>query len=179
MTKKSRKQEAGTQILGDEVKTPWGPMAVLVDVSNHPVVIGAAFLTMSKFLARSGHKLDVVEYKVDRKLAGVTQSITDWIDGDLTSFNKLKVRQPGGEFMQDCWAQLRKVKGGTAISYADLAAKAGRPLAVRAAGTACATNLIAPIIPCHRVVKTGGQLGNYGFGLPLKAALLEHEGVEL
>lgn len=179
MVKKSQSTPPVTQALGDEVKTPWGPMAVLVDVSKQPIVIGAAFLTMSKFLARSGHKLDVVEYKVDRKLAGVTQAITDWIDGDLASFNKLKVRQPGGEFMQECWTQLRKVKGGTAISYAGLAAKAGRPLAVRAAGTACATNLIAPIIPCHRVVKTGGELGNYGFGLPLKAALLKHEGVEL
>lgn len=179
MNSSSKAMSSDTQILGNEVKTPWGPMAVLVEVSKQPIVIGAAFLTMSKFLARSGHKLDVVEYKVDKKLGGVTQAITDWIDGDLTSFNKLKVRQPGGDFMQDCWTQLRKVKGGTAISYAELAAKAGRPRAIRAAGTACATNLIAPIIPCHRVVKTGGELGNYGFGLPLKAALLKHEGVEL
>ena len=65
------------------------------------------------------------------------------------------------------------------ISYADLAAKAGRPLAVRAAGTAMATNLIAPIVPCHRVIKTGGAVGNYGFGIDLKLKLLAHEGVDL
>ena len=87
------------------------------------------------------------------------------------------MRQPGGEFTQDVWKALRTVKGGKVISYADLAAKAGRPLAVRAAGTAMAANLIAPIVPCHRVVKTGGALGNYGFGVDLKAKLLAHEGL--
>jgi methylated-DNA-[protein]-cysteine S-methyltransferase len=134
---------------------------------------------MTKFLKKAGQKLNIVEYKKDAKLSGVTQIVNNWIDGDLNAFSTLKVRQPGGEFMQECWKQLRKVKGGKVVSYAQLATSAGRPLAVRAAGTACSSNLIAPIIPCHRVVKTGGQLGNYGFGLPLKAALLKHEGIEL
>lgn len=168
-----------SKILGYEIKTPWVPMSVLVEVEKHPVVIGAAFMPMSKFLRKAGQKINVTEFKKDTKLAGVSEVINQWIDGDLAAFNKLKVRQPGGEFMQDCWKELRKVKGGTVVSYAQLAKSAGRPLAVRAAGTACASNLIAPIIPCHRVVKTGGQLGNYGFGLPLKAALLKHEGIEL
>lgn len=168
-----------SKILGYEIKTPWVPMSVLVEVEKYPVVIGAAFVPMSKFLRKAGRKINVTEFKKDAKLAGVTEVINRWIDGDLAAFNKLKVRQPGGEFMQDCWKELRKVKGGTVVSYAQLAKSAGRPLAVRAAGTACASNLIAPIIPCHRVVKTGGQLGNYGFGLPLKAALLKHEGIEL
>lgn len=176
--------KAGQRILGNEIKTPWGPMAVLVEVdqngsSSKPTVIGAAFSPMNKFLTKAGQKLDVVDFQSDRKLAGVTQVVNAWLDGDLNAFTKLKVRQPGGEFTQECWAALRKVKGGTVVSYAELAANAGRPLAVRAAGTACASNLIAPIIPCHRVIKSGGRLGNYGFGLQLKAALLKHEGVEL
>ena len=86
----------------------------------------------------------------DAKLAGVASVVKSWVDGDLDAFRSLKVRQPGGEFTQDVWTALRKVKAGQVISYADLAAKAGRPLAVRAAGTAMATNLIAPIVPCHR-----------------------------
>lgn len=167
-----------SKIIGYEIKTPWVPMSVLVDVENKPIVVGAAFLPMTKFLRKAGQKLNIVDYKKDTQLAGVTQVINNWIDGDLNAFNQLKVRQPGGEFMQECWKELRKVKGGKVVSYAQLATSAGRPLAVRAAGTACSSNLIAPIIPCHRVVKTGGQLGNYGFGLPLKAALLKHEGIE-
>ncbi|MEY4899676.1 MAG: hypothetical protein RL741_435 [Actinomycetota bacterium] len=166
-------------VLGYEIKTPWGPIATFVDVSKEPVVIGAAFSDIPKFLKKSGHKLSIVEFKSDSKLAGVSAIVNDWIAGDVDAFNALKVRQPGGEFTQAVWKSLRKVRGGTVISYADLAAKAGRPLAVRAAGTAMATNLIAPIVPCHRVVKTGGALGGYGFGIELKAKLLQHEGFNL
>ena len=166
-------------ILGYEIKTPWGPIATFVDVTKEPVVIGAAFSKIPKFLMRSGHKLNIVEFKSDAKLAGVTSVVKSWIDGDLDAFKSLKVSQPGGEFTQDVWKALRTVKAGKVISYADLAAKAGRPLAVRVAGTAMALNLIAPIVPCHRVIKTGGAIGNYGFGVDLKAKLLEHEGVDL
>lgn len=167
-----------TSVLGHEVKTPWGPIATFVDVTGEPVVIGAAFSEIPEFLKKSGRKLDIAEFKSDAKLAGVTSVVRSWVDGDLDAFKSLKVRQPGGEFTQDVWAALRKVKGGQVISYADLAAKAGRPLAVRAAGTAMAINLIAPIVPCHRVIKTGGAIGNYGFGVDLKLRLLAHEGVE-
>jgi len=166
-------------ILGYEIRTPWGPIATFVDVAKEPVVIGAAFSEIPKFLKKSGHKLNIVEFKSDAKLAGVTSVVKSWVDGDLDAFKSLKVRQSGGEFTQDVWTALRKVKGGQVISYADLAAKAGRPLAVRAAGTAMAINLIAPIVPCHRVVKTGGAVGNYGFGVDLKVKLLAHEGVDL
>jgi methylated-DNA-[protein]-cysteine S-methyltransferase len=168
-----------SSVLGHEVTTPWGPIATFVEVSKEPVVLGAAFLDIPTFLKKAGQKLDVVEFKKDAKLAGVSEVIKNWIDGDFDSFRTLNVRQPGGEFTQEVWRALRKVKAGTVISYADLAAKAGRPLAVRAAGTAMATNLIAPIVPCHRVVKTGGALGNNGFGIDLKAKLLRHEGVDL
>ena len=168
-----------SKVLGHEIKTPWGPIATFVDVSNQQTVIGAAFNDIPKFLKKSGQKLDIVEFTKDAKLAGVTEVVESWIDGDLDAFKNLKVRQPGGEFTQEVWKALRKVKAGTVISYADLAAKAGRPLAVRAAGTAMASNQIAPIVPCHRVIKSGGQIGNYGFGIDLKAKLLKHEGIEL
>ena len=166
-------------VLGHEIRTPWGPIATFVDVSKEPVIIGAAFSNIPNFLKKSGHKLNIVEFKSDAKLAGVTSVVRSWVDGDLDAFKSLKVRQPGGEFTQDVWAALRKVKGGHVISYADLATKAGRPLAMRAAGTAMANNLIAPIVPCHRVIKTGGAIGNYGFGIALKIQLLAHEGIDL
>lgn len=167
-----------TEHLGYEIKTPWGPMATIVDVTNSPVVIGAAFSDLPTLIKKANGKIPVVTFTKDAKLAGVTAVVNNWLDGQVNAFDSLKVRQPGGEFMQECWKSLRKVRGGTVWSYAELAEAAGRPRAIRAAGTACATNLIAPIIPCHRIVKTGGELGNYGFGLPLKHKLLEFEGVE-
>jgi methylated-DNA-[protein]-cysteine S-methyltransferase len=71
---------------------------------------------------------------------------------------------------------MRKVSPGKLISYAELAKRAGSPDAVRAAGSACARNLVALVVPCHRIVKTGGNLGNYAYGLKAKEWLLRHEG---
>jgi methylated-DNA-[protein]-cysteine S-methyltransferase len=106
----------------------------------------------------------------------ISDLIEDYFDGDLHAFNSIVVRQPGEKFSQAAWKAMRKVAPGKVISYADLAAKAGSPDAVRAAGSACARNLIAPIIPCHRIVRSGGALGNYAYGLPAKEWLLRHEG---
>lgn len=168
-----------TEFLSYEIKTPWQPMSVIIEAGDKPVVVAAAFQSMSDLVTKASGKLDIGKMRKDAQLQGVTAVVNNWIDGQLDAFDALTVRQPGGEFMQDCWKALRTVRGGTVVSYADLALKAGRPRAMRAAGTACASNLIAPIIPCHRVVRTGGDVGNYGFGVSLKLALLEHEGVEL
>jgi methylated-DNA-[protein]-cysteine S-methyltransferase len=70
---------------------------------------------------------------------------------------------------------MRQIPPGETWSYAELAAKAGRPQAVRAAGQACARNLVAPFVPCHRVVRSGGSLGGYYYGLAVKRWLLDHE----
>ena len=71
---------------------------------------------------------------------------------------------------------LRKIAPGKTWTYSDLASRAGSAAAVRAAGTACANNSIMLVVPCHRIVKTGGALGNYAFGVEKKRWLLSHEG---
>lgn len=106
----------------------------------------------------------------------VTQTLEDYFDGNLKAINSLKVKQPGGDFSQAAWASMRKIKIGTMESYADLAYRAGSPAAVRAAGSACAKNKIAVIIPCHRIIKSGGAIGAYGWGVEKKKWLLRHEG---
>lgn len=165
------------KLLTHEIPTPWGKISSVVDVSKHPIVIGSGFKPLTKLIKQLPVKYLDFEFKKDSKLAGVTSIVEDWIDGDMDAFSELKVLQSGGDFMQNCWKILRKVKGGKVISYADLAQKAGNAKAVRAAGSACAKNLIAPFVPCHRVVKTGGAIGNYAFGISLKKALLKHEGI--
>jgi methylated-DNA-[protein]-cysteine S-methyltransferase len=106
----------------------------------------------------------------------IVEKLNSYFDGDLTVINSIKVKQPGGQFSQAAWAGMRKVKVGSTESYADLAHRAGSPAAVRAAGSACAKNKIAIIVPCHRIVKTGGALGAYGWGVDKKLWLLKHEG---
>lgn len=106
----------------------------------------------------------------------VALKLSDYFDGDLRALNSIKVKQPGGDFSQAAWASMRKIKIGTMESYADLAYRAGSPAAVRAAGSACAKNKIAIIIPCHRIIKSGGAIGAYGWGVEKKRWLLRHEG---
>lgn len=73
--------------------------------------------------------------------------------------------------------QIARIPYGETRSYTEVAAKAGNERAVRAAGTACGRNPIPLVVPCHRVLRSGGALGGYGGGLPMKQALLQLEGV--
>jgi hypothetical protein len=75
-----------SKILGYEIRSPWGPIATFVDVSKEPVVIGAAFSDIPKFLKSSGQKLDIVDFKKDSRLAGVSAVVIDWIAGDVDAF---------------------------------------------------------------------------------------------
>ena len=82
----------------------------------------------------------------------------------------------GTAFQEAVWRELTRIPPGESLSYAALAARAGRPNAVRAAGTACGANNIAVLIPCHRARRGDGTPGGYAYGLDRKARLLEKEG---
>lgn len=109
----------------------------------------------------------------------VASAVARYADGDHGALSRVPVAQPGGVFQQEVWRALRAVPAGRTVSYAALAAAAGRPSAVRAAAASCARNLVAPFVPCHRVVRTDGALGGYAFGLDVKRALLVHEGASV
>lgn len=81
----------------------------------------------------------------------------------------------GTAFQEACWQALRAVPPGETRSYAEIAAAAGNPKAVRAAGSANGANHVAVLIPCHRVVRTGGDLGGYAYGPDIKRELLARE----
>lgn len=81
----------------------------------------------------------------------------------------------GTPFQQAVWRELARVPAGDTVSYAELAARAGYPSAVRAAGTACGANRIAILIPCHRARRGDGSPGGYAYGLERKARLLARE----
>jgi AraC family transcriptional regulator of adaptative response/methylated-DNA-[protein]-cysteine methyltransferase len=82
----------------------------------------------------------------------------------------------GTVFQQAVWAALRAIPSGETRTYAQIAAAAGRPSAVRAAGSANGANPVAVLVPCHRVVRSDGSLGGYAYGPEIKRALLQREG---
>lgn len=147
-------------------KTPIGTLNLLAD---DQVLIGT---NLSTIAALNGGK----DVKIVKVIPVISDLISDYFDGDLLAINAIKVRQAGAAFSQAAWKAMRKIGAGKVISYADLAAKAGSPAAVRAAGSACANNAIMLVVPCHRIVKTGGALGNYACGVSKKEWLLRHEG---
>lgn len=81
----------------------------------------------------------------------------------------------GTAFQEAVWRELQRIPAGETRTYAQLAAAIGRPRAVRAAGSANGANNVAVLIPCHRVIATGGGLGGYAYGLEIKRRLLEKE----
>ena len=81
----------------------------------------------------------------------------------------------GTAFQEAIWQELRKIPAGETRTYAEIAAAAGNPRAVRAAGSANGANNVAVLIPCHRVVRSDGSLGGYAYGEKIKAELLRRE----
>jgi AraC family transcriptional regulator of adaptative response/methylated-DNA-[protein]-cysteine methyltransferase len=82
----------------------------------------------------------------------------------------------GTVFQEQVWQALRRIPLGKTATYAELAAAVGRPAAVRAVAQACAANPTAVVVPCHRVVRSDGDLSGYRWGAQRKAALLKREG---
>ncbi len=87
-------------------------------------------------------------------------------------------RQEGTPFQQRVWQVLTEIPYGQTRTYKETAESAGFPRAARAVGTACAANKLPILVPCHRVVRTGGGLGGFGGGVKLKRYLLELEGIK-
>jgi len=153
--------------------TPVGPFTAIVESG---VVVGAGF---SATAAEQRQSLDprrrTMPLTVVDDLGPVTAALRAYFDGDVTALDTIEVDQPGGAFRAAAWKAMRAVPPGETITYGELAAMAGTPGAGQAAGSACSQNRIALIVPCHRIVRTGGGLGGYYYGLDMKRRLLAHE----
>ena len=154
-------------------KTPIGNFYLIAD---QQILLAAGFSGFDDLIPRLSPTDSVREIEQVNEIPVISELISDYFSGDISSLNSIKVRQPGAPFYQSVWKEMRKVPVGKTWSYSDLAKRAGSAGAVRAVGTACSSNLIAAIVPCHRIVKRGGSLGNYAYGVEVKEWLLKHEG---
>jgi methylated-DNA-[protein]-cysteine S-methyltransferase len=152
--------------------TPLGELALL---ARDDVLVAAGFAPVAEMTARLAGDEPVAEVT---ELGRLSQAVAAYFAGDLRAMDDLPVSQPGGPFFQAAWKVMRDIAPGETITYTELASRAGSPGAVRAAGSACARNRIAPIVPCHRVVRTGGEAGGYYYGPSAKAWLLRHEAAD-
>ena len=102
-----------------------------------------------------------------------------YLAGDLDAVDGLVVETAGTPFQRAVWAGLRSIPAGETLTYAALAARVGRPAAVRAVGAANGANPVGVVVPCHRVIGADGSLTGYGGGIERKRWLLAHEGVRI
>jgi methylated-DNA-[protein]-cysteine S-methyltransferase len=110
-----------------------------------------------------------------RRLDQVARQLAEYFEGERREFVlPLDFRLAHG-FRREVLSRLRMINYGRTESYSQVAAATGHPRAVRAVGTACATNPLPVIVPCHRVLRSDGKLGGYIGGLQTKAALLSLE----
>jgi methylated-DNA-[protein]-cysteine S-methyltransferase len=104
----------------------------------------------------------------------VKRQLDEFFAGQRTTFD-LPTAPAGTEFQKRVWAELTRIPYGETISYAELARRVGSEGAARAVGRANATNPIAVVVPCHRVIGADGSLTGYAYGVELKRSLLDFE----
>jgi methylated-DNA-[protein]-cysteine S-methyltransferase len=158
--------------------TPIGPLTLL---ARDGVLVAAGFTAdPTEMFVRLTPTLQAEGLDMVDDLGAATEAVRAYLGGDLDALDAIPVSQPGTPTRQRLHQALREVKAGTTVSYAELAERAGLPkTAARAAGSACAQNLIAPFVPCHRVLPSGGGYGGYYYGVPVKEWLLTHESGEM
>jgi methylated-DNA-[protein]-cysteine S-methyltransferase len=112
-----------------------------------------------------------------RRLDEARRELDLYFDGKLTEFDLPLDWRLSRDFRRRVLRAIARIPYGQTRSYTQMATSAGNVRAVRAAGSACGSNPIPLVVPCHRVLRSGGALGGYGGGLPMKQALLRLEGV--
>ena len=109
------------------------------------------------------------------RTAHVIRELKEYFAGKRRDFT-IPLDLQGTEFQKKCWRALLKIPYGKTRTYADIARSVGCPQGFRAVGMANHDNPVPIIVPCHRVLASGGKLGGYGGGLDVKRKLLELEG---
>lgn len=107
------------------------------------------------------------------------REVRDWFDGKLRAFRTPVDLAGNPPFRRAVMEAMLAIPYGETVTYADIARRVGKPKASRAVGQAVGSNPVAVVVPCHRVVGSGGALTGFGFGLPAKRELLAIEGVEV
>lgn len=150
-------------------RTPGGTFGVVVDDGK---VVRAGFTDDLEALLEDVPGIEGAE--MVSEIPGITDRIEAYLDGDLEALDDIPVAPSGSERKLGAWAAMRATPPGP-MSYKQLADQMPPPASARSAARACATNPIALIVPCHRFIGSDGKMHGYGWGVPIKEWLLDHE----
>jgi methylated-DNA-[protein]-cysteine S-methyltransferase len=152
---------AGTLLL---IATERGLVRVAFSIEDHDAVLGSIADRVSPRVLHAPGRLDPVARELEEYFAGERHDFELPLDWRLCGGFRLAVLH-----------ELTEIGYGQTASYAAVAQRVGNPKAVRAVGTACATNPLPIVVPCHRVLRSDGALGGYRGGVEVKRALLAFE----
>jgi O-6-methylguanine DNA methyltransferase len=161
----------------------WGSACI---VSSDSLVVGvelgktheqALFQAMLRFENVKTHKqFNHNNEEIDSKILNLINSVVYAVnDFDNTNISSSIYFITGTPFQHEVWRAISQTKIGETISYKQLAEKIGKPNAVRAVASACGQNPLAVVIPCHRVIRSNKEVGQYHWGIETKLLLLEEE----
>lgn len=168
-----RKGGAGERIQFSIVASPLGRLlAAYTERGVCAVAIGDDDRSLEREL-----RADFQEAEIHAAGSAIHEWITAIVDSlhGESSTGAIPLDARGTAFQRRVWTALQQIPRGTTLSYGDVARQIGQPSAVRAVARACATNPVALVIPCHRVIREDGSLGGYRWGLDRKKKLLEQE----
>jgi methylated-DNA-[protein]-cysteine S-methyltransferase len=156
--------------------TPIGPLTLAATPDG---VVRVGFGDEDRMLADLVAHVSPRVVRYPARLDDLRRQLDEYFAGRRRRFDVPLDRRLSRGYRRAVLEELSRVPYGETVSYKDLAERTGHPRASRAVGTAMATNPIPIVVPCHRVLRTGGALGGYGGGLDTKVWLLRHEGALL
>jgi AraC family transcriptional regulator of adaptative response/methylated-DNA-[protein]-cysteine methyltransferase len=175
-----RQGGAGMQIHYSIVDSPLGRLLVAATDRG----ISALYLGEKDAPLEAALRKEYPRAEIDRDSAG-SKNLQGWVSRILAH---LRGKEPhldlptdvqATAFRRHVWEELKRIPYGATRTYSEVARAIGHPKAIRAVASACATNPVSVVVPCHRVVRADGNLARYRWGLDRKRALLEYESGKL
>jgi methylated-DNA-[protein]-cysteine S-methyltransferase len=174
---KARAAEEGLlDIAYTNTDSPFGPL-LLAKTERGLVRVGLPNQDAEELLVDLAERVSPRVLEAPAALDAVRRELDLYFEGKLDRFDQPLDWRLSEGFRLRVLNAIAAIPYGETRSYTEMATAAGNERAVRAAGTACGSNPIPLVVPCHRVLRSGGALGGYGGGLPMKQALLQMEGV--
>ncbi|HEY4264300.1 MAG TPA: methylated-DNA--[protein]-cysteine S-methyltransferase [Micropepsaceae bacterium] len=160
----------------ERLNTPTGPILLATDDQHRLRALDwEDHEPRMQRLLRRHYGADAIELRTALHPSAAGRSLEAYFEGDMDALTAQQTATNGTDFQRAVWDALRHIPAGQTISYRVLAARIGRPAAIRAVGLANGANPVAIIVPCHRVIGANGSLTGYGGGLDRKRWLLTHE----
>ena len=154
--------------------SPFGPVFIAKNIR------GVCFVNLSKIseakfqsLLKKRFRKDAI--RDDRKLKNTIRELSSYFNGQRVNFKSILDLRIGTIFQRKVWNKISEIPYGELRTYKWIAGEIGNPDAVRAVGNAVGKNPVSPIVPCHRVIRSDGNLGGFSSGIALKKWLLKLE----